>query len=599
MLDDFALIDQALADVFGLTDTDQELLRDFRAEITVSELDSGATLIKQGDLSDALFILLRGRLIVSVEKDGVPSFIGEIRQGETIGEVGLVMQARRNASVRASRSSTIARIGADSFHRLLGQYPQLGLAIARTLITRAQRSAGPRNPGFVPETLCLFKVTPDVDLDAVARAIADNHPDPVAIINEAEDAEAGRAQLHDASRSHGLAILLCSGEKAGWRNMAVAEADEIVRVADAAADPTPAVWEATLDRPEEAVLPRQTLLLVHADDTISPSGTAQWLDPRRIDRHLHMRLGNPEDIGRVTRILTGRAIGLVLAGGGARGAAHLGAIRALDEAGIVPDIVGGTSVGAAMAAWYAMGLRGDALQAAACKVFVDSGGPTNDWNLLPMVSLVKGKKTRVLAQRAIREATGTDIGIEDTWTPFFCVAANYTTQSQTVLRKGPLWRALTATYAIPGVLPPVIIDGHLHVDGGVVNNLPVDVLEETGAAKTICVDLIGGMYRPVGIEKLPTNMALLLDRLRPKRKRKFRIPGTVSILLNSTVLSSLERQRKMRERADLGLRPELERIGLLDWTKFPTAIEQSYVSVSKQIATLTPADLAQLQTVRR
>ena len=285
--------------------------------------------------------------------------------------------------------------------------------------------------------------------------------------------------------------------------------------------------------------------------------------------------------------------------GGARGAAHLGAIRALDEAGIVPDIVGGTSVGAAMAAWYAMGLRGDALQAAACKVFVDSGGPTNDWNLLPMVSLVKGKKTRVLAQRAIREATGTDIGIEDTWTPFFCVAANYTTQSQTVLRKGPLWRALTATYAIPGVLPPVIIDGHLHVDGGVVNNLPVDVLEETGAAKTICVDLIGGMYRPVGIEKLPTNMALLLDRLRPKRKRKFRIPGTVSILLNSTVLSSLERQRKMRERADLGLRPELERIGLLDWTKFPTAIEQSYVSVSKQIATLTPADLAQLQTVRR
>ena len=187
MFDDFALIDQALADVFGLEDPDQALLRDFREEITVAELDSGATLMQQGEASDALYILLRGRLVVSVEKDGKETFVGEIRQGETIGETGLVMRARRNASVRASRSSTIARIGADSFHRLLGQYPQLSLAIARTLITRAQRSAGPRHPGFVPETLCLFAVTQDVDLNAVARAIPQHHPDPVAIIEEGKD----------------------------------------------------------------------------------------------------------------------------------------------------------------------------------------------------------------------------------------------------------------------------------------------------------------------------------------------------------------------------------------------------------------------------
>ena len=190
-------------------------------------------------------------------------------------------------------------------------------------------------------------------------------------------------------------------------------------------------------------------------------------------------------------MLLGRAVGLVLAGGGARGAAHLGAIRALEERGIEPDVVGDTSIGAAMAAWHAMGLRGEALEAASREVFVAHGSPTSDWTALPLVSLVRGEKTRRLGREAIRRTAGGDIDIEDMWAPWFAIAADLTAQRQTVLMRGPLWRALAATYAIPGILPPVVIDGALHVDGGVVNNLPVDVMETLDVARTVAVDLLG------------------------------------------------------------------------------------------------------------
>ncbi|MEM1100484.1 MAG: patatin-like phospholipase family protein [Pseudomonadota bacterium] len=591
MIEDVAFARRALGDVFGIPADADTLLDDLSKELEILHLNVEDTLVTEGEASDAIYVLLRGRLTAhAATREGGESFLGEIRRGETIGEIGVIQGTPRGATVRVSRTSTVARISADAFQRMLTAHSGLGLAIARTLISRSERATGPRHPGFVPETLCLMAVTGGIDLATVAQRLADTLPGAVTVIAEGADLARAQHQIHEAEQEGHHVFILSDGGNAAWQAMAVAEADEVVRIADATHDPAPGGAETSAERPANAVLPRHTLLLVHPESTQSPRGTVRWLASRKIDRHLHMRLERDDDVGRVGRLLTGRAVGLALAGGGARGAAHIGAIRALEEAGIVPDIVGGTSIGAAMAAWYAMGLRSTDLEAAARTVFVDSGGPTRDWNLLPLISLVKGRQTRDLGIEAIRRATGTDIDIEDTWTPFFCLTANYTAQRQVVHQSGPLWRALTATYAIPGVLPPVLIDGELHVDGGVVNNLPVDVLEEVGAARTIAVDLLGEARKPLAITEIPSNGALLVDKLRPRRKRRYKLPGLMSTLLNSTVLSSLNRQRDMSERADLCLRPELPRVGLLDWKKFPDTIEYGYQSATEQLAAL-PAEI--------
>ena len=170
-----------------------------------------------------------------------------------------------------------------------------------------------------------------------------------------------------------------------------------------------------------------------------------------------------------------------------------------------------------------------------------------------------------------------------------------TAQEEAVLGHGPLWRALQATYAIPGVLPPVLIDGEIHVDGGVMNNLPVDALERAGAAHTIAIDLLGGRRKRLDFEELPGTAALLRDKLRPRRKRKYKIPGILSMLFNSTVLSSLTRQREMAARATLCLNPVLPKLGLLEWDAFPQTIENGYASFNEQLGSVPDGVMARLR----
>ena len=535
-------------------------------------------------------MLLRGRLFA--EKDG--QLLGEVRPGETVGEIGVIIGEPRNATVRAVRASTVLRIAADALDALVRLHPELGLSVARTMIERERRAAQPRHPALVPGVICLVALTEGIDLSGLAANLAATGAVDATVL----DASDGRVALEAAEAPGRFVLVLADRADPEAAAAALGSADEVVMVADAVrGDPEPGEADAWLASVlPDAPLPRRTLLMMQSPDVPSPLGTAGWLDGRRIDRHLHMRPGHAGDRGRVARLLFGRAVGLVLAGGGARGAAHLGAIRALADRGIVPDVIGGTSIGAAMAAWHAMGLRGRALEEATKEVFVAHGSPTSDWTALPFVSLVKGEKTRRLGRDAVRRATGADADVEDTWSPYFAVAADFTLQRQAILTRGPLWRTLAATYAIPGVLPPVVIAGSLHVDGGVVNNLPVDVLEGFDVAHTIAVDLLGDPSRKVEIEDMPTGRQMLRDRFRPRRKRHWRVPGTITTLLTATVLGSLERQRRMRARADLCLRPDLPRIGLLDWARFEDAIELGYASCSAQLDALDPALVAKLRT---
>jgi hypothetical protein len=139
---------------------------------------------------------------------------------------------------------------------------------------------------------------------------------------------------------------------------------------------------------------RKSLVLLHRNDAQSPSGTRRWLALRQMDQHFHLRWQNEADFGRLARCVAGRAIGLALGGGAARGFAHIGVIRALEEAGIPIDIVGGTSVGALIAAQWAMGWNAQRILDAS-RTYVLS--PQNDYTL-PLVALLTGHRTSELLQ---------------------------------------------------------------------------------------------------------------------------------------------------------------------------------------------------------
>jgi predicted acylesterase/phospholipase RssA len=185
---------------------------------------------------------------------------------------------------------------------------------------------------------------------------------------------------------------------------------------------------------------------------------------------------------RLARLLTGRGIGLTLSGGGARGLAHIGVVKALRQANIAIDAVGGTSLGAILGAGVAMEWTHDELVDRFRRAFVDTN-PLNDYTL-PLMSLVSGRKVT----RLLRGEFG-ELQIEDLPLPFYCVSSNLTTGRLAVHRTGSLWRWLRASVAIPGVLPPIFHQGDVHVDGGAMNNLPVDVMREVGRGPIIGVDV--------------------------------------------------------------------------------------------------------------
>ncbi|MBC7939657.1 MAG: patatin-like phospholipase family protein, partial [Chitinophagaceae bacterium] len=261
--------------------------------------------------------------------------------------------------------------------------------------------------------------------------------------------------------------------------------------------------------------------------------------------------------------------------GGARGFAHLGIWRALQEQGTPIDFVGGTSIGGVMAAFIAADQPLDRAMDVARRAFAVN--PTGDFNLVPLLSLIKGERLRRIIDRAVIDLLGFDADIEDLWKNYYCVATNYSQACEQVLRRGRLAKLLRAGLSIPGALPPVLHQGDLLCDGGTFNNFPVDVMQGVrGVGRVIGVDLHAFKPRRYKMDEVPGPWALLRDRLRPRRQRRYRLPGLAAYLMNVTILYSTSRQRQAKRLTQMYFNPPLERVGLLEWGKFEQTVKQGY-----------------------
>ena len=258
--------------------------------------------------------------------------------------------------------------------------------------------------------------------------------------------------------------------------------------------------------------------------------------------------------------------------------------------GIEVDFVGGTSIGAVIAALVASDQPVPEVLDVARRAF--SINPTGDFNLLPLMSLIAGKRLRRVITSASQELFGCQPDVEDLWKNCYCVASNYSQASEHVVRHGPLLQGLLASIAIPGALPPVVIDGDLLCDGGTFNNFPVDVMRQArGVGRVMGVDLSVRKARRIDLTEVPGTWALLRDRLRPRARRLYKLPSLVAYLMNVTVLYSTSRQRQAQKLTDLYFKPALDRVGMLQWKRFDHIVEQGRLHGVQVLGALPPADL--------
>ena len=523
-------------------------------------LGGGQLLFAQGDASDGLYLLIFGRLAaLRREADGRCRELGTISPGECVGETGLMAGEARYADVVALRDCELLFLPRAGFERLAAQHPEAMLRMVQLVLRRFYATRARPPP---PNCFALLPATAAVDIDGFARRFARalGGYERLQLIGD----EAGRDKPpawfaeREAANHH---LLYVGNADPRWRERCARQSDCVLLVVDAATEGAAAELLPLPPRSEHVALD----LVLLQRGTPRPGSTRHWRARLPAARaHHHVR--DDGDLARLVRRLSGHATGLVLSGGGARGFAHLGAIRALREAGHVFAWIGGASIGAIVGAGLAADWN-DARLAEVYREYFVASNPLADWTL-PLVALRAGRRVsrRLQAAFGARE-------IDDLPVPFFCVSSNLSDGALEVHEDGLLWRWLRASSAIPGVLPPVLSAGRVLVDGGVIDNLPVAAMRRRLAGDIVAVD-VGGEYRLRGgadETELPPWWKLLPELFIARSR-----PGIGEILLRSGMVNSAATASRRRKQTRLLLSPPLDGVDLLDWQAFDRAVAAGY-----------------------
>jgi predicted acylesterase/phospholipase RssA/CRP-like cAMP-binding protein len=592
-----------LADIPFFASLDETTRLELAGQLEPVHVAAGEVIFRQGDPGEGLFLVVSGRLRVSVAADGAERVLYDVGRGAIVGEMAALTDRPRAATVQAVRDSDLLLLRVSSFTALLERSPALVTGMIRLLADRvlavdrlltvdrpqapppgrtiAVACAGqdPRAAklvaGRLTAQLALAGSVFGVDADVVARHLG---PDAA----QRGPGDPGRAELtgwlHAVERDHDHVIYQPDAEDTAWSRRCLAQADVVLLVAAAGGDPSLGAVEA---RALATGPLRCELALLHQADTAQRPATARWLERRPVADHHHLRPDRPGDVARLARMITGTGCGLVLGGGGARGIAHLGVIRALEEAGVPIDVVGGTSMGAIMAGLCALGM--DHAERVRRFTNIARNGRRLVTPTLPLLALSAGR----YLDRILADNLGT-VPIEDLPLRFYCVSANLTRAEKVVHERGPLWPAVRASLALPGIYPPVYAGGELLIDGGALDNVPVDVMRQrVGTGSIVAVDVSPEVV-PLTAAPFETTLSgwrVLGRRLNPFAERQ-PLPGIADILIRSTGLSQVPHQRAVLDddRVDLLLRPPVAGFGVLDFKGGLALIEAGYQYAAEALA---------------
>jgi NTE family protein len=552
-----------------------EARRALEDELEWFSLPGGRVLLQAGDPSDGLYLVLSGCLGAVREASGQAELVAEIVAGGTVGDLALLAQRPQPVTIIALRDTSLVRLNKAAFEALALRHPSILLPLALRVVGRLERALQSRAPtATVPKTIALIPLDEDVPAAALADALAE------ALIVTGVRVKVLESSAHDQIEdtfyaieiAHDLVLYRGDARATPWTQMCIRRSDRVLLVGGAKASPVECL-NRLLTAVTEVPWRRAELVLLQGPGARAPMAAEPWLGRWPVPFHCHIRPDNPADISRLARYLTGRAVGLVLSGGGARGYGHIGVIKALRASGIPIDLVGGTSIGSIMAAGAALEWDDQEFYERMHKAFVASN-PLDDY-VFPLVALTRGRK---VTQR-LREHFG-EARVEDLWRPFFAVATNLTTGGIAVQRDGTLWRALRASIAIPGLLPPLVERGEVLVDGAVMNNMPSDIMSAMRRGPVIGVDVT--RYQGLPAHSGNGHWSLRKFFAGPD----YDGPGIVSLLLRAGTMGGDAQTMMSRAHADVLLEPPLQHVNIRDWRIFDRTIEAGYRYTMERIEEL-------------
>ena len=556
---------QRLQNLPLLADLGDAALRRLLGEANWFCLPGGMVLDRSGENNHALFLVVTGCLGVFVEDERkARRLVAHVPAGETVGEMSLISGEPHSAQLVALRDTELLRVSPDAFNTLIARHPRVMLNLMRLLVKRLHDTTQHATQGARPRTFAVVPLHEGLRDQTIAERLSASLNDMglKAAVLDLRAADQTAEWFNGFEAAHDVVFYCGDAPDSAWTQLCLRQADRIFLLARTDRPLPLKPLEMPVFKARATGLPE--LLLLHPDGASKKFPEHFAVKSGLFESHHHIRVGVAEDIRRLARFVSGRAVGLVLAGGGARGFAHIGILKALSEAHVPIDQLGGTSMGALIAAGLAAEWSLDELSDRMRAAFVETN-PLSDYTF-PLIALVRGRKVSQL----LRDNYG-DGRIEELPKPFFCVSSDLTSGRHHVHREGVLWRALRASVALPGILPPVTHHGHLLVDGGVMNNLPVDVMAENPHGPIIASDVTGEADLHASDSRYGERPLwwLLGQRMRGS-------PSIISILMRSGTVGSEAQRRVVRQQANYLFEPPLEDIGLRDWQAFDRAIAEGY-----------------------
>ena len=560
-----------------LKDAPKRALRAAAREAQWYSLKAGTPLFEVGELSTHIHFLLSGSLgAFRVPEFGEAEFIGHIRPGEPVGEMALFSgqdddtTAPHSNSVFALRDCEIISISRDGFDRLIKAEPEILEDLIRIILRRIRR-AGQRSSQSEPKVFTLVATSPSIELEKWAEHLKTtlNQIGLRATIIDKESGDDKPSQFFDElERQNDIVILITELVDDSWYRTSVRQADRVWILGRADAVPSDPIMPRDNTPAQQFKL--IDVVLLHQKRRELATTPGRWLSAASARRVFHWNGEEGDDCKRLARVMSGRSVGLVLSGGGARAFAHIGVVRALRERGVAIDFSGGTSMGGVVAACVAMGWDDDEIDRRIRKGFVETN-PLGDFNL-PVVGLVSGKRV----DRRLKEHFG-DATIGDLEIPFFCVSTNLTDGNSMIHQRGFVRHALRASIALPGILPPIVSDGDVLVDGGILNNFPVSVMQNQHRGYII------------GSDVSRTRRGFPADEfISPPgffgwvRKYGFsRTPPIASLLMRSATVGIDPSAGK--DMTDLYIAPEIVDLELRDWEAYDQAVKAGYDATIKAL----------------
>ena len=576
-------------------------------------LEDNSNLFNYGEKSDSFYLLVTGLLKAYIPKKGELIEVGEIYEGEVIGEMGILTNEARSASIFATRDSVVFKIDLEKANEIIMQYPLVLLQVATKIADRlrnvqhsnerhrtdihsiVQLSSGKNH---TKEIISIGNSLID-SMNKFNRSIVVSSKEVNEILNiESINAELERDKFYPAlddlvdnfTKENRYLLLLCDEEYTPWTTWCLAISDKNIFVVEESAGVSNTELLNKMNLSEKDIPihlhDEKQLIIYHQSKNSFPSKTSSIIEMLpKISNHYHMSINNKNDSDRVSRLIAKKGIGLCLSGGGAKGNAHIGVYKALIEHNIPIDAVCGTSAGGIVASLIAFGYDPETIISRLKETYKRNSFKEYT---IPVTSIIATKK---VIQDAI--FLGNDMDIEDLWIPYFSIAVNISKSKLDVIDKGPVYKATRATAALPGILLPVIKDSSFLVDGGLINNMPGDIMLKKYGGKLISVSVSPQEDLDAKFNDFPNQSSYFIKKLlRMNKKFPHEIPGLSNILMRSIFVASSNKIKEVIDLSDLFLDLQVKDVGLLEFEKIDESVEFGYEYAMKKLKNFDKSSLS-------